>query len=384
MATNEHLLVKPEKLAATAVGVLEQELIVPNLFQKEGIDQFKGADNDTISVKVEGILPFRDYEWRSGSEGSSTPGTRASIVFDQYSERKIAVTFGGNVYSAVRLTDEQYDFDLDGWGKLLTPQAKAVARGLNRRAISTLTSQSYPVVIGDAKANLRGALIEARRVLNAFNVPDEQRYLLVGTDFEAALLTDAGLNLAQNVGDSEAESALTNATIGRRFGFNIVVDQTIPAGSAYAFASSAFIFLSGAPAVPNSVGFGSTASYEGTALRWLRDYDPVTFQDRSVVNTYAGFRSVTDILLGWNNNNSEVVGGYEHFVRGVRLDLDGASTYPVLKQKDGTTDTTWANYNPAGVGAAGTPASAELALFSGITGPGAHLAGTPTGTVAND
>lgn len=373
MPTNEHLLVKPEKLAATAVGVLEQELIIPNLFKKEGIDQFKGAEDDTVSVKVEGVLPFHDYEWRSGSAGSSTPGTRASIVFDQYAERKIAVTFGGNVYQGVRLTDEQYDFDLDGWGKLLTPQAKAVARGINRRAVNTLTGQTYAVTIGDAKANLRGALIEARRVLNAFNVPDDQRYLVVGTDFEAALLSDASLNLAQNVGDAEAESALQNAVIGRRFGMTIVVDQTIPAGTAYAFAGSAFIFLSGAPSVPQSIAFGATTSFEGIAMRWLRDYDPETFQDRSVVNCYVGFRSVTDVLLTWDNaGNTERVSMKEHFVRVVKLVLDGASDYPALPAS-----TDWADQ-------ATWTADEELAMFSGITAPGAHLSGTATGTVAND
>lgn len=329
MATNEHTIVKPEKIVATAAGVLEQELIIPNLFTKESIDQFKGADDDTVSVKVEGVLPFHDYEWRSGSAGSSTPGTRAAITFDQYAERKIPVTFGGNVYSAVRLTDEQYDMDIEGWAKLLTPQAKAVARGLGRRAVKTLTSEAYNVVIGNAEQNLRGAIVEARRVLNAFNTPDSNRYLLVGTDFESALLNDEKLNLAQNVGDTAAQSALQEATISKRMGFTIVVDKTIPADAAYAFDGSGFIFLNAAPSVPQSAPFGSTTSFEGVALRWVRDYDSERFQDRSVVNTYAGFRSVTDILVGWDEANlREVVSTGEYFVRGIKLLLDGASNYP--------------------------------------------------------
>lgn len=317
----EHQIVKPEKLAATAVGMLEQELVIPNLFQKEGIDQFKGADNDTVSVKVEGVLPFHDYAFRNDRS--------APIVFDEYKERKIAVTFGGNVYSAVKVTDEQNDFDLDEWGKLLRPQVKAVGRGLQRRAVSTLLGQNYAVTIGGAEANLRGAIIEARRVLNKFNVPDDQRYLLVGSDFESALLSDEKLTLASNVGDSEAESALQTATIANRFGFKIVVDQTIPADAAFAFAGSAFVFLSGAPSVPQSVPYGATQSFEGIALRWVRDYDPTYMQDRSVVNTYAGFRAVTDVLLGWDEaNNKEVVSAGEHFVRGIKLTLGGTSVYP--------------------------------------------------------
>ncbi|WJN62633.1 major head protein [Streptomyces phage phiScoe10] len=349
----EHQIVKPEKLAATAVGMLEQELVIPNLFQKESVDQFKGADNDTLSVKVEGVLPFHDYAFRNDR---SSP-----IVFDEYKERKIAVTFGGNVYSAVKVTDEQNDFDLDDWGKLLRPQVKAVARGLSRRAVNTLTGQTYNVTIGNAEQNLRGAIIEARRVLNAFNVPEGQRYLLVGTDFESALLNDEKLNLAQNVGDDQAESALLTATISNRFGFKIVVDQTIPADAAYAFAGSAFIFLSGAPSVPQSVPYGATTSFESIALRWVRDYDPLYMQDRSVVNTYAGFRSVTDVLVGWDEaNNRELVSAGEHFVRGIKLSLDGASNYPAasgeLAKITGVSDArVW---TPAGMKAETDPANA--------------------------
>ncbi|MCX5237229.1 hypothetical protein OG824_18685 [Streptomyces prunicolor] len=321
MPTAQHQVVKPQKLVNTAVGMLEQELIIPNLFQKQGVDQFKGAENDTISMKVEGILPFHDYAWRNDR---SNP-----IVFDEYSERTIAVTFGGNVYSAVKLTDEQNDFDIDNWSKLLRPQSKAIARGLQRRAVNLLTSQTYNATIGNAGQNLRGALIEARRVLNAFHAPREGRYLLVGTEFESALLTDETLNFAQNVGDSEAETALRTASIGERFGFRIVVDQTIPADAAYAFAQSGFIFLSGAPSVPQSVPYGATTSFENIALRWVRDYDPLYMQDRSVVNTYAGFRSVPDVLVGWDQaNEKEIVSTQEHFVRGIKLTLDGKSDYP--------------------------------------------------------
>ncbi|MFC9736677.1 hypothetical protein ACFVKC_02010 [Streptomyces noursei] len=321
MPTVQHQVVKPQKLVNTAVGMLEQELIIPNLFQKHSIDQFKGADNDTISMKVEGILPFHDYAWRNDR---SQP-----IQFDEYSERKIAVSFGGNSYSAVKLTDEQNDFDIDQWSKLLRPQVKAVSRGLQRRAVKTLTGQKYNVTIGGAGQNLRSALIEARRVLNAFHAPREGRYLLVGSDFESALLNDEKLNLAQNVGDSEAESALRTATLGERFGFRIVVDQTIPSDAAYAFASSAFIFLSGAPSVPQSVPYGATTSFEGIALRWIRDYDSLYLQDRSVVNTYNGFRSVTDILVGWDDAaEKEIISTQEHFVRGIKLSLDGKSDYP--------------------------------------------------------
>ncbi|WP_432482590.1 hypothetical protein [Kineococcus esterisolvens] len=337
MPYTPHQVVKPEVLASTAVGMLEQELVVPSLFQREGIDQFRGADNDTVSVPVEGVLPFHDYAFRNDRTNP--------IEFDVYNERKVAVTFGGNVYSAVKVTDEQNDFDLDNWSKLLRPQVKAVARGLSRRAVGVLTGQDYAVTIGGAEANLRRALIEARRVLNAFNLPaSASRYLLVGSDFEAALLNDDKLTLAQNVGDSAADTALRQATLGQLYGFSIIVDQTIPSDAAYAFGSSAFIMTTAAPSVPQSVAFGSTQSFEGYAMRWVRDYDPSFMMERSVVNTYAGFREVKDVLVGWDEGaGKEVVSKQEHFVRGIKLTLDGTSTYPA--------------------------AGSELATITGVTAP---------------
>ncbi|MCX2949932.1 hypothetical protein [Lentzea sp. NEAU-D7] len=321
MPTPQHQVVKPEKLVATAIGMLEQELVVPNLFKKESVDAFKGAKDDTISVKVEGVLPFHEYAWRNDRS--------SGIVFDEYAERKIPVTFGGNFYSAVKLTDEQNDFDIDQWGKLLRPQVKAVARGLARKCVTTLTGAAYNVVVGNTQQNLRGALIEARRVLNKFQVPEGQRFMLVGSDFEAALLADEKLNLAQYVGDDTAESALRLASLGQKFGFTFVVDQTIGATDAYAFADTAFIMATAAPSVPQSVPYGATTSFEGLALRWVRDYDSEHMQDRSVVNCYAGVRDVKDVLVGWDEvEKTEIVSAGEHFVRGIKLTLDGASNYP--------------------------------------------------------
>jgi hypothetical protein len=354
VATNEHSpLVKPEKIAATAAVALEQSLVVPALFQREGIDAYKGAENDTINVKVEGVLPFRTYEWRSGSAASSTPGTRAGIQFDQYSEKTVAVKFGGNIYSAVKLTDEQRDFDLNGWAKLMAKQTEAVSRGLEREAVNYLTDQSYAVTLGGAVSgragDLRKTLIKAREVLNKFRIPAEGRVLLVGSGWESALLSDDKLNLAGNVGEQEAVSALREASIGRRFGFDIVVSQEVPADAAYALHRSAFIFATGAPSVPQSVT-GGTASYNGVAMRWIQDYDANYLTDRSVVNTYKGFRSVKDQLIGIDGQDQAYVSVNEHFVRAIALDL--VATADVLPDPDGP-----------------DPVQQELAAITGVAGP---------------
>ena len=326
MTDISHTLIKPEKFVQGAVGMLEQELVVPNLFNRAGFDDYRGAKNDTITIRVPGTLPFRQYEFRNDR---SNP-----IVFDEYAETTVTLTVGDNVYSAVRITDEHRDFDLDGnWGNLLAAQTKAVARGLARDAIKTMVDQTYNVTIGGAEANLLGAITEARRVLNRFMVPDEQRFLVCGTDFETALLNDTDITFSTTEG--RAESALAEATIGRVRGFTVIVAQELPPSKAYAMVPSAFNMLTAAPSVPQSVAFGSTTSFEGLALRWIQDYDPDYMVDRSVVNTWCGFQETEDILVRWEapevgdtDRGQEKVSTGKHFVRAIELTLDGTSTYP--------------------------------------------------------
>ncbi|MEU8621415.1 hypothetical protein [Streptomyces sp. NPDC048623] len=345
MAYTPHDVIKPEKLAATAAVALEESLVVPAVFQREGVDQFKGAKGDAINVRVEGVLPFRTYGWRNDRS--------TEIQFDTYAEKTVQVTFGGDIYSAVQLTDEQEAFDLNGWAKLMAKQTEAVGKGLEYQAVDYLLDAPYEITLAGAKSgrDLRGTLIRAREVMNKLRVPAEQRTLLVGSGWETALLSDDKLNLASNVGDAEAVSALKEATIGRRFGFNIVVSNELPADFAVAMVGSAFIFATGAPSVPQSVPFGAAASYNGVALRWIRDYDATRMTDRSIVNTYKGFRLVEDNLIGRDANTHQAhVSEYQHFVRAIKLDLD--ATDDVLPDPDGP-----------------DAKQKELAAITGIAGP---------------
>ncbi|WP_230396567.1 hypothetical protein [Streptomyces blattellae] len=52
------------------------------------------------------------------------------------------------------------------------------------------------------------------------------------------------------------------------------------------------------------------------------------------MNTYAGFRPVTDILVGWDGTNEpEVISAEEHFVRGIKLTLASGPNYPAASSE---------------------------------------------------
>ena len=315
-----HQVIKAEKIAAVAAVALEQQLVVPAVFRREGIDQFRGAKDDTVNVVVEGVLPYRSYGWRADRS--------QEVIFDEYVERKVPVPFGGDIYSAVKLTDEQSEMDLPGWAKLATKQTEAIGRGLEYEATQTVIDAPYEVELGITTAGVKAGLIRARKVMNQLRLPAAGRTILLGTDWEAALLNDALLNLASNVGEAEAVSALREASIGRRFGFNFVVAPELPPETAIAMVDSAFVFVTGAPSVPQSVPFGASASHNGVAIRWIRDYDSTHFQDRSIFNTYKGFRFVDDPLVGRDGAGQSFVSLENHFVRAIKLNLDGLDSLP--------------------------------------------------------
>ena len=329
-----HTPQKYEKVAATAATLLEAKLVVPALFQHEGIDQFKGGAGDAYSVTVPGVLPYRRYGWRNDRTNP--------IQFDEYSERKVTVEFGDNVYSAVRLTDEHKDFDFGGsFGRLIGAQTDAIRRGLEHEAVDALVGAPYEVnIAAGASADIREVAIAARAALDNLMVPDGQRVLLLGTAWEKKALLDNNLSLSQNSSEGRALAALERATIGDLYGLSIIVSREIPANAAFAFVRSAFVFVSGTPTVPDSVPFGAAASSGGPlniGLRWLKDYDTERFQDRSVFNTYPGFRYVDDPLVSVNpTTKNGSVSETNHFVRAIKLTLatSGTATTVVTTTND--------------------------------------------------
>lgn len=330
MAIENHDPVKLQKMAGTVAALTAYELVLPNLFRQESFDNYVGAQGDTLTFRVPGTLPGRDYGWRNNRS--------APIVWDVYEESTVAVTIGGHAYSGIRLTDEQSKMDFQGFGRVHAAQTRAVARTINQKASDCVINAPYEVDIAvnpTSAGGLRKGILEARRVLNRFGVPQANRILVAGTDVENLMLQDDKLVDAQHVGDNIAEGSLRDAAIGRVYGFTVVVDPNLPGDAAYVFGEDAFIGATAAPGVPAGY-FGGSASELGVAMRFLRDYDTDNLRERSVVSTFYGFRATLDAYRYWDAEatppkedhgpRDEDDNVEQRFVRGVKLHLDETST----------------------------------------------------------
>ena len=319
-----HEVVKAQPIVDAAAGMTAQNLIISKLFTRESTSKFAGREGDKIVMRVPGRLPYRRYAFRNNRANP--------IIFDVYKEGKSDVTMGDRIYSAVQLIDEQVDFDNINWSFLLPKQAEAVATGIEQEAAALLENVPWSVTIGGAEANLRSAVLEANKTLKQMRVNDTSKFLLVGADFEQALLEDDKIVFAAYSGDAVADRALTEASLGRIAGFQVVSSMEVPSDTAYAFTGSAFTMYTGAPVVPASVKNGGTTSYDGISLRWLTDYDPDYMTDRSLVDAYCGTGVARDRLLpasAYYTESPDPVAlepnTKDYFLRGLKLTLGGTS-----------------------------------------------------------
>ena len=380
MVYTPHQPNKAEAISAAFLPLIEDTLFLPNLFQRASLDIFKGSFGDKVTVSVPGVLRAHEYGFRNDRSDE--------LVVDTFKERRISFGVTGDAYSAVAITDEQKDFDLVTWAKVMPMQADAVGEYLNRRASETFLDLPHPVQIGVGSndGDVRTAINAAKLTLDRLRTGQGTRYLLVGSEFEAKLLMDPNLTLAQNVGDALASVAVQNATLGRIAGFTVISSTELEPDEAIACTSNAIIWYNTSPSVPNSVPYGVNVSADGLAMRHIMDYDTMRLQDRSVVNTWFGMREVTDIFKTWDTTNRvEVVQETEHYTRSVKLKLGAANSYggaADLSLATGVNVAFLNKLNPAGTaGATSAPAISTVSFGDievGTAKTGLTLAATGT------
>jgi hypothetical protein len=281
---------KPQKVVAFFLGMLERELITPFVVTRVAQDFFKGAQNDTVTLRVSGLRAVaRDYEFRTRT---------APIVLDDIAgEDSIDVKLDTHVYSATALTDEQMTLDEINFAtEVLGPQVEAVVGRLEGKVVAGLRGAAIKnTVTFDETADPHLVALEARRLMSAEKVaPYSGRTFLIGSDMAAHFLASDRLSRYDSTGQ-EGSPALRESIIGRLAGAPVVVHEGLDPDEGYYLHKSGLVLGNVAPVVPQGATAGRTGiSKNGFAVRWIQDYDPNYLRDRSVVSSFAGVNDVRD------------------------------------------------------------------------------------------
>lgn len=352
-----HNLIKSEKYANVAIGVLQRELSLANLLWRWSAMDFKGALDDTVNVKVPGTLKAHDRALRA-------TGDDRRMQLDFLTERKVGIKLTKFPYSATEITDEVMDLDIVNFTQqILQPQVQAMAETIEGYAVDLLTKATYAdgrlsadrTKIEDAttikgtleasdfygagKHGMASLFNRVRSNMRKRGVGATGLKVAVGADFEEMLLEEN--TLMQSGYSGGDDSALREATIGRLRGFDFVTVPSLPANEAYVFHPTAFVLATAAPSIPAGATFGASQNANGTALRWLRDYDADFVVDRSIVDCYAGTGEVKDVSME---------DGEEHLLRAMKITMD-RDKVEAAKAAAGTSGSTTSGSTTSGTGA---------------------------------
>jgi hypothetical protein len=304
--------IKATKVVSAGLGALARDVVLPGLVWRDAVSGFEGAYNDTVSIRVPAYRAARTRTLRSGS-----------LTMDDGAETKVDVTLDTDVYSGTNVSDEELTLDIANFAEqVLAPLEAAVARGIEDEVADAISGASYALTGTFSEADPLGSVLDARKQLNLANVPFEGRVFACGADIEEIILKSLA---NRETGATSAESALTDATVGRYGGFRIVSVPAFAPDECYAFHRTAFPLVMRAPAVPDGVGWGAAASFNGFAMRVIKDYDPLNVRDRCIASCYMGVGVTYDD--GSLNSDNQFVpedgsgSGSPILVRAVKLTL---------------------------------------------------------------
>src|SRR5688500_12595267 len=98
--------------------LLQREIVLPRLvWRLPPGTSFKGALDDTVTLKVPAILDARTRTLRSANP----------LIADELAQTSVPVTLDTHVYSLLNITDEELTLDIvDFTRDVLAPQMRAV------------------------------------------------------------------------------------------------------------------------------------------------------------------------------------------------------------------------------------------------------------------
>lgn len=277
----------PDIIAREALMVLRNNAVMANLVYRDYSDEFVGAVGDTITIRKPASFTAKEF-------------TDAITVQDA-SETGVPVTMDKHLDVSFAVTSKQMALEIGEFSEqLLIPAMNAFADKVDQYLIA-LEAQVTNRVPHASGVVAPADLIAARKYLNNNAAPMADRRFVVGTTAEADLLGNELFVSAEKVGDEG--TALREASLGRKFGMDIYMDQNIGSVSAttpyvpsLAFHKNAFALVTRPLALPQGAAKSAIVNYDGFGLRVVYGYDINTKKDTVSIDMLCGVKLLDDKL----------------------------------------------------------------------------------------
>ena len=282
MANN---ILTPDIIAREALMVLRNNAVMAKLVHRDYSSEFVGGVGDTITVRKPASFVANEFN--------------GNIQVQDATEASVSVKMDKHLDVSFAVTSKQMAMDIkDFSAQLLVPAMQAFADKIDKYliALEAEATNRHPHADG---AIAPADLIAARKFLTENAAPMADRRFVVGAAAEADLLSNELFVSAEKVGDTG--TALREASLGKKFGMDIYVDQNIAKTGNYtpsiAFHKNAMALVTRSLPLPEGAAKSATVNYDGFGLRVVYDYDIKTKTDTISIDMLCGVKLLDDKLI---------------------------------------------------------------------------------------
>ena len=284
-------ILTPDIIAREALMVLSNNAVMANLVHRDYSDEFVGAVGDTITVRKPATFTANDFNGSISVQDATETGVE--VKMDKHLDVSFAVT-------AKQMTMDIADFSK----QLIAPAMEAIANKIDKMLIA-LEAEVTNRVPHASGAIAPADIIAARKFLSQNAAPLADRRFVVGATAEADLLSNELFVSAEKVGD--AGTALREASLGRKFGMDVYVDQNIEKSGDHtpsiAFHKNAMALVTRPLALPMGASNAAIVNYNGLGLRVVYGYDMNTKTDTVSIDILCGVKLLDDKLIAVVNDS---------------------------------------------------------------------------------
>ncbi len=205
-------LITPQIVAKESLMVLENNLVLGNLVHRDYSNEFVSGVGDTVNVRKPAT--FKTTEFVDEIEIQEAKESSIPVKLDTHLDVSFEVT-------AKDLTLNIADFST----QFIQPAVSAIAQTIDEKIAQLY--RDVPFAYGQAGTTPGNVtdITNVRKILGQNKAPLTDRNLVLNPDADAKFLALDVFNNADKVGDNG--TALREGSLGRKFGFNIFMDQNI-------------------------------------------------------------------------------------------------------------------------------------------------------------
>lgn len=336
----------PEIWAQESLMILENNMLAANLVHRDFENEI-ASFGDIVNTR------------RPGNFTAARKGNNDDVTDQDASATNVAVPLDQHLHTTFIIKDQEASKSMKD---LVTEYLHPAAISLAQAADRIVLGQTYQF-LGNAVGALgttvsKATVVAAREKMNTNKAPQGvgQRQMLVSPNMEGALLNISEFTQAQAIGDDG--TALKEGSMGRKFGFDLYMDQNVPSvisaavvvsgainnaagypagttvltvdGFSAAITTGSWITINGLPYRVTATSGGATPvgiTIAGGLLAAVLDNDVVKSNNASLVNFGAGYAAAWYKPIVYDTVTP---------IRGGQLVSDGANYYSAIDGTDAT------------------------------------------------